>query len=111
MVNDTNVVNVIDNNQLKKEKVQRKKLIFDNDQEFQEEIDLINEPKVLDVESETKINKIKINILQICNKIVKNIKIALFNTLNYYWEYPIYEAFLAILLDSRTKKIEFAINF
>ncbi|CAG8795076.1 35344_t:CDS:1, partial [Racocetra persica] len=37
-----------------------------------------------------------------------NIKIALFNVLNYYWKYPICEALLATLLDPRNKKIEFA---
>ncbi|CAG8522756.1 30982_t:CDS:2 [Gigaspora margarita] len=38
---------------------------------------------------------------------LKNVKIALFNALNYYWEYPIREALLATLLDPRNKKMEF----
>ncbi|CAG8831175.1 5856_t:CDS:1, partial [Racocetra persica] len=35
--------------------------VFDNNQEFQEEIDLIDESEMLDIESETKINQTKIN--------------------------------------------------
>ncbi|CAG8832815.1 14976_t:CDS:1, partial [Racocetra persica] len=81
---------------------------FDDDQEFQEEIDLIDEPEIFDVESEAKLNRIKINIPQVCDGMVENVKIALFNALNYYWEYPIREAFLATLLDPRTKKMELA---
>ncbi|CAG8797025.1 11810_t:CDS:1, partial [Racocetra persica] len=81
---------------------------FDDDQEFQEEIDLIDEPEILDVESEAKLNQIKINIPQVCDRMVENIKIALFNALNYYWEYLICEALLATLLDPRTKKMELA---
>ncbi|CAG8704655.1 18953_t:CDS:2, partial [Racocetra persica] len=81
---------------------------FDDDQEFQEEIDLIDEPEVLNTKFETKINQTKINIPQVCNGIVKNVKIVLFNILNYYWEYPICEALLATLLDPRNRKIEFA---
>ncbi|CAG8736946.1 20971_t:CDS:1 [Racocetra persica] len=81
--------------------------VFDDDQEFQEEIDLIDEPEVLNTEFETKINQTKINIPQVCNGMVENIKITLFNALNYYWEYPIREALLATLLDPRNKKMEF----
>ncbi|CAG8494321.1 1220_t:CDS:10 [Dentiscutata erythropus] len=71
--------------------------VFDDDQEFQEEIDLIDEPELK-----------LIKLPQICNGMIENVKIALFNALNYYWEYPIREALLATLLDPRNKKLEFA---
>ncbi|CAG8518941.1 5877_t:CDS:2, partial [Cetraspora pellucida] len=45
---------------------------FDDDQEFQEEINLIDEPEILDVESEAKLNRIKINIPQVCDGMVEN---------------------------------------
>ncbi|CAG8816429.1 16367_t:CDS:2, partial [Cetraspora pellucida] len=61
---------------------------FSNNLDLEEKIEFADEPEILDVKTKIKINQIKINTLQ-----------------NYY---STHEPFLATILNSRNKKIEFA---
>ncbi|CAG8554036.1 565_t:CDS:1, partial [Cetraspora pellucida] len=39
---------------------------------------------------------------------LRKVRLALYNALNYYWDYPTHEFLLATILDFRNKKIVFA---
>ncbi|CAG8692524.1 15078_t:CDS:2 [Cetraspora pellucida] len=79
--------------------------VFNEDQELKEEIKLMDESEILDIRLEIKINQKKINNLQICDNIIDNIRIVLFNALNQYYKYLIHEALFATLLDPKQELI------
>ncbi|CAB4418985.1 unnamed protein product [Rhizophagus irregularis] len=61
-----------------------------------------------EITQQPKRRKININIPQNCFELEKRVKVALYQSINHYWEVSQEQGMLAALLDSRFKDLEFA---